>query len=593
MGRATAAICIGGPEQPPSALSPCALSCLSLGRRLRKAFAMPQRCSAVGCSNASSKCSSVRFFRFPSAAFHAAKRAKWVVAMRRVNEDGSPWAPTGNSRVCSEHFLTGQPSRFPAHPDYVPSIFKHKKASHASAVSRFQRSQKRQSSKAAARHNCQAPSQSTGDPDTSRPLHGGQDDLTGPLTDGAAENAHVSPSTPLLGNLSPSGESVAQTLLNRGPPADGHVEVTSPSGEESMLEKGCQADDFALQRILQLEALLSAEREKSAKLESELSDARENAKQWQNYYYEIKASQLSVRNMKTTKDMLYYTGLPSLAVFEHILHYVSSRNSPLRENSDKKSHSLEEQLFMVLVRLRTGMATKEICRNFSVSMAVFSRMFAQWILVLQRELTSMTSFPTLAEVQQHIPWHFRRFPNTRIILDTTEVRMQKPSSLVAQKHTFSHYKYANTMKCLVGATPDCYVSFVSAMYGGSTSDRAIVQQSAVLDLLEPGDGVMVDKGFKVDDLLPQGVSLHIPPFRVPGEAQMSARDVEATQNVASARVHIERVIRRIKEFHIFDKPYPINMLDLADAVFTTCALLSNFRGPLINNEREQASEDCE
>lgn len=297
--------------------------------------------------------------------------------------------------------------------------------------------------------------------------------------------------------------------------------------------------------------------------------------------------------MNTTKDMLYYTGLPSVAVFEDILHFVSSRNAPLRENSDKKSHSLEEQLFMVLVRLRTGIETKEICQNFSVSMAVFSRMFAQWILVLQRELTTMTSFPTLAEVQQHIPWHFRRFPNTRVILDRTEVRIQKPSSLVAQRHTFSHYKYANTMKCLVGATPDCYVSFLSAIYGGSTSDRAIVQQSAVLDLLEPGDGVMVDKGFKVADLLPQGVALHIPPFRVPGEAQMSARDVEATQNVASARVHIQRVIRRIKEFHIFDKPYPINMLVLADAVFTTCALLSNFRGPLISNKREQASEDCE
>ncbi|KAH9361583.1 hypothetical protein HPB48_001460 [Haemaphysalis longicornis] len=84
------------------------------------------------------------------------------------------------------------------------------------------------------------------------------------------------------------------------------------------------------------------------------------------------------------------------------------------------------------------------------------------------------------------------------------------------------------------------------MYGGSTSDRAIVQQSAVLDLLEPGGGVMVDKGFKVDDLLPQGVAIHIPPFRVPCEAQMSARDVEATQNVASARVTMERVYSQNK-----------------------------------------------
>lgn len=97
---------------------------------------------------------------------------------------------------------------------------------------------------------------------------------------------------------------------------------------------------------------------------------------------------------------------------------------------------------------------------------------------------------------------------------------------------------------------------------------------------------MVDKGFKVDDLLPPGVVLHMPPFRIPGKAQMSAKDVEATRHVASSRVHIERVIRRIKEFHLLDRPFPINMLDIADAIFTTCSLLSNFRRPLINNGKE-------
>lgn len=66
---------------------------------------------------------------------------------------------------------------------------------------------------------------------------------------------------------------------------------------------------------------------------------------------------------------------------------------------------------------------------------------------------------------------------------------------------------------------------------------------------------------------------------------MSAKDVGATKHVASARVHIERVIRRIKEFHIMDKPIPINMLDIANAIFTTYALLSNFRRPLINDDK--------
>lgn len=84
---------------------------------------------------------------------------------------------------------------------------------------------------------------------------------------------------------------------------------------------------------------------------------------------------------------------------------------------------------------------------------------------------------------------------------------------------------------------------------------------------------MVDKGFKVDDLLSLGVSCYMPPFRIAGEAQMSKKDVEETKSVASARVHIERVIRRIKEYHIHDRPFPTNMTDLADAVFTNLCIL--------------------
>ncbi|XP_049523027.1 uncharacterized protein LOC125945300 [Dermacentor silvarum] len=351
-------------------------------------------------------------------------------------------------------------------------------------------------------------------------------------------------------------------------------------------EKSYQANDFSLDHIILLESQLNAERKKVQKLELQLKAAEEQTVQWQAHYYELKATTLCLDNMKGAEDTLYYTGLPSVQVFIDILNLVLNNNPRFAIDIKSRSLSAAEQMYAVLVRLRTGMATQEIARNFSISVPSFSRIFSEWVLILQKVLTDITSFPTLPEVQQHMPPHFRRYPNTRIILDTTEICIQKPSSLTAQRRTFSHYKFANTMKCVVGATPDCYVSVVSPLYGGGTSDRAIVQQSGVLDLFEAGDGIMVDKEFNVDDLLPRGFVLHTPPFRIPGEAQMSAKDVEATKHVASARVHIERVIRRIKEFHLLDRPLPINMLDIADAIFTKCALLSNFRRPLINNVRE-------
>ncbi|XP_065308120.2 uncharacterized protein [Dermacentor albipictus] len=500
---------------------------------------MPQRCAAVGCSNASGKPPNVRFFRFPAATLQATRRKKWVQAIHRVNADGSPWEPTANSRVCSNHFVTA--SRLANASGQASS------GATTSAVG-----QRTPPSIAAGQNRT---------PQDCQPVAGA--------------------STPPLGQGTPLSRAASAMSLGSTTCEDGAVLRSVPAEHE----KSCQTDNFSLERIMLLESQLSAERKKVQKLEVQLKAAEEQTIQWKAHYYELKATTLCLDNMQGTEHMLYYTGLPSVQVFYDILNLVLNNNPRFAIDIKSRSLTAAEQMYAVLVRLRTGMATREIARNFLISMPSFSRIFSEWVLILQKVLTEITSFPTLPEVQQHMPLHFRRYPNTRIILDTTEIRIQKPSSLTAQRRTFSHYKFANTMKCVVGATPDCYVSFVSPLYGGSTSDRAIVQQSGVLDLFE-SDGIMVDKGFKVDDLLPRGVVLHMPPFRIPGEAQMSAKDVEATKHVASARVHIERVIRRIKEFHLLDRPLPINMLDIADAIFTTCAFLSNFRRPLINNGKE-------
>ncbi|XP_064456557.1 uncharacterized protein LOC135367286 [Ornithodoros turicata] len=240
---------------------------------------------------------------------------------------------------------------------------------------------------------------------------------------------------------------------------------------------------------------------------------------------------------------------------------------------------------MILVRLRNGMSGKEISRNFGISEGHFSKVFATWINFLNHELKSITSFPTVDQIKPHLPKAFMKFPNTRLVLDATEVRIQKPSSLKAQRQTFSHYKHYNTYKVVIGCTPDGYISFVSRLWGGSVSDVHVVEKSGLFDRLEPGDAIMVDKGFTFP-CVPPGIDVYYPPFRVRGEAQMSREAVLNTRSVASARVHVERVIRRVKAFHILDKPFPINMVDIAEHIFHVCCYLSNFRCLLIKDDTD-------
>ena len=68
-----------------------------------------------------------------------------------------------------------------------------------------------------------------------------------------------------------------------------------------------------------------------------------------------------------------------------------------------------------------------------------------------------------------------------------------------------------------------------------------------MDLLEPGDNVMVDRGFDISNLVLDCISVNMPPF-LAGREQMTA--TEETMSIAAVRISVERAIGRIKTYHI-------------------------------------------
>ena len=70
----------------------------------------------------------------------------------------------------------------------------------------------------------------------------------------------------------------------------------------------------------------------------------------------------------------------------------------------------------------------------------------------------------------------------------------------------------HSFKVIVGAAPNGVITYVIKLYQGSISDKAIVQQSGLLNHLTAEDLVPADKRFLIQDLVPNGVSVNIPPF---------------------------------------------------------------------------------
>ena len=120
---------------------------------------------------------------------------------------------------------------------------------------------------------------------------------------------------------------------------------------------------------------------------------------------------------------------------------------------------------------------------------------------------------------------------------------------------------------------------MSALFEGSISDKEIFRHSGITSLLTPDMEVMVDKGFLIDELVSGKV--HRPAFMCKQE-QMSEVDILKTQSIARLRVHVERLIRRVKENKLFDTVIPLSICGNINQLFTVACLLSNYQyGPLV------------
>lgn len=268
---------------------------------------------------------------------------------------------------------------------------------------------------------------------------------------------------------------------------------------------------------------------------------------------------------KPDERVRFYTGLPSyevlMVVFEHVAPHVSRRSL----NLDRF-----QEFIMVLMKLRLNVPFQDLAYRFLTSISTVSRIFKAWMLVMDVRLSPFISWPEREQLWKTMPMCFQYTFGRKVtvIIDCFEVFVEKPSNLLARAQTFSSYKHHNTIKILIGITPQGTVSYVSEAWGGRTSDKYLTENSGFLDNLLPGDTVMADRGFTISESvgLKQG-KLLIPAF-TKGKDQLDPLDVEKSRGIASVRIHVERVIGLLR------RKYTI-----LESILPTDFLASNPNGP--------------
>ena len=251
----------------------------------------------------------------------------------------------------------------------------------------------------------------------------------------------------------------------------------------------------------------------------------------------------------------------------------------------------KEKILLYLVKLKHNNPFYLLGFMFKMHPITASRAFKEVLLSHYDVSRKWVFWISRQQVNATMPKSFReRYPQTRVIIDASEVRCEKPKNITAQVLMYSAYKSSFTMKYLIGIAPSGLITYVSRAYGGRVTDAHLTTDSGFLKLIQQGDTVMADKGFPkitshANDI---GAFVVMPPFRTGGK-QFSKEENEECYQVASLRIHVERSINRMKWFRIL-KSLENSLFPHIDQILLCIAHICNHLPHLIREDMNEIDD---
>lgn len=102
---------------------------------------------------------------------------------------------------------------------------------------------------------------------------------------------------------------------------------------------------------------------------------------------------------------------------------------------------------------------------------------------------------------------------------------------------------------------------------------------SLIELLQNGDQIMSDRGFSLDRKFCHITLVH-PPF-LERQPQLAPHKVLETRIIARHRIHVERLMGRIKNYKLMNGVIPLKSIYLLEYWFYICAFLTMFDEPLV------------
>ena len=135
-------------------------------------------------------------------------------------------------------------------------------------------------------------------------------------------------------------------------------------------------------------------------------------------------------------------------------------NVRMRGSTEKKVSerprclNAEDQFLLLLIKLRTGFSNIHLGWLFNCDSSTIKRLTISWLNYVYLKFCTLPIWPSREDINASVPEDFKeKFPNTRVIIDCTEIAVESPESLHTRAVYYSDYKHHNTYKALIGITP--------------------------------------------------------------------------------------------------------------------------------------------